>query len=63
MSGRQFVLTSVNAAHAREVVGASEMAYEIVGKPVELDEIARAIKEASKRRSTSCGYGDSSISH
>jgi DNA-binding NtrC family response regulator len=52
MDGRQFVLTSVNAARAREVVGASEMVYEIIGKPVDLDAIATAIKEASKRRST-----------
>lgn len=51
MEGRQFVLTSVNVGRAREVVGSSEMVYEIVGKPVDLDEIVAAIKEASKRRS------------
>jgi DNA-binding NtrC family response regulator len=55
MEGRQFVLTSVNAARAREVVGSSEMVYEIIGKPVDLDLIATAIKEASKRRPTPRG--------
>ena len=57
MEGRQFVLTSVNATHAREVVGPSEMVYEIVGKPLDLDLIASAIKEASKRRATPRGKG------
>ncbi len=57
MEGRQFVLTSVNAAHAREVVGPSEMVYEIVGKPLDLDLIATAIKEASRRRATPRGKG------
>jgi DNA-binding NtrC family response regulator len=55
MDGRQFVLTSVNAARAREVVGSSEMVYEIIGKPVDLDAIATAIREASKRRPTPRG--------
>jgi DNA-binding NarL/FixJ family response regulator len=50
MEGRQFVLTSVNEPRAREAVGSSEMVYEIVGKPVDLDQIVVAIKEASKRR-------------
>jgi DNA-binding NarL/FixJ family response regulator len=57
MNGRQFVLTSVNAARAREVVGSSEMVYEIVGKPLDLDVIAAAIKEASKRRASPRGAG------
>lgn len=57
MNGRQFVLTSVNAARAGEVVGSSEMVYEIVGKPLDLDAIATAIKEASKRRAAPRGTG------
>ena len=51
MKGRQFVLTSVNADRAREVMGKSAMVHEIVGKPLDLDEVLRAIKEASKTRS------------
>jgi DNA-binding NarL/FixJ family response regulator len=60
MEGRQFVITSVNAARAREVVGSSDMVYEIIGKPVDLDAIASAIKEASKRRPTPRGAAPTS---
>jgi hypothetical protein len=52
LKGRPFVLTSVNAARAREVVGNDEMVYEIVGRPLDLDAIARAVKEASRARPT-----------
>ena len=55
LRGRPFVLTSVNAARAREVVGESELVYEIVGKPVDLDNIVTAVKEASKARPTPRG--------
>ncbi len=57
MEGRQFVLTSVNVARATEVVGSSELVYEIVGRPVDLDLIATAVKEASKRRAAPRGTG------
>jgi DNA-binding NarL/FixJ family response regulator len=50
LRGRPFVLTSVNAARASEVVGRSDMVYEVVGKPVDLDKIVQAVKEASKAR-------------
>ena len=49
------VLTSVNPDRATEVVGQSEMVYEIVGKPVDLDRIVAAVKEASKARPTPRG--------
>ena len=52
LRGRPFVLTSVNAVRAREVVGSAEMVYEIVGKPLDLDEVITAVKEASKARPT-----------
>ena len=52
LRGRPFVLTSVNADRAREVVGNSEMVYEVVGKPFDLDAVVRAVKEASKARPT-----------
>jgi len=45
----------VNADHAKEVVGNSEMVYEVVGKPFDLDAILRAVKEASKARPTPRG--------
>jgi DNA-binding response OmpR family regulator len=52
LRGRRFVLTSVNASRAKEVVGRSEMVYEVVGKPLDLDEVVTAVKEASKARPT-----------
>jgi DNA-binding NtrC family response regulator len=55
LKGRPFVLTSVNPDRATEVVGQSEMVYEIVGKPVDLDRIVAAVKEASKVRPTPRG--------
>jgi hypothetical protein len=36
----------------REVVGRDEHVYEIVGKPIDLEEIVRAVKEASRARAT-----------
>ena len=50
LRGRPFVLTSVNAARAEEVVGNSEMVYEVVGKQQDLDRIVTAVKEASRAR-------------
>jgi len=55
LRGRPFVLTSVNPARATEVVGRSEMVYEVVGKPIDLDAIVTAVKEASKVRPTPRG--------
>lgn len=55
LRGRPFVLTSVNADRARDVVGNSEMVYEVVGKPFDLDAVVRAVKEASKARPTPRG--------
>jgi CheY-like chemotaxis protein len=52
MRGRPFVLTSVNPLRATETVGDSEMVYEIVGKPLDLDRIVTAVKEASRVRPT-----------
>src|SRR5918996_6569682 len=52
LRGRPFVLTSVNAARAIEVVGQSEMVYEVIGKPLDLDQVIMAVKEASKARPT-----------
>ena len=57
LHGRPFVLTSVNAGRAKDVVGRSEMVYEIVGKPFDLDQVVMAVKEASKSRLIGRGKG------
>ena len=50
MRGRQFVLTSANARQVQNLAGNTQAVYEIVGKPLDLDQIVRAVKEAGKSR-------------
>jgi DNA-binding NtrC family response regulator len=50
MRGRQFVLTSTNARHVTALAGREHHIYEVIGKPFDLDEIVRAVKEASRAR-------------
>jgi hypothetical protein len=46
MPGRRFILTSTNAAAARELSGASDL-YEILGKPFDIDAIVNAVRRAA----------------
>jgi CheY-like chemotaxis protein len=48
----RFVLTSVNPTHLEQLVGRDERVYEVVGRPVDLDQIVTAVKEALKARPT-----------
>ena len=50
MRGRTFVLTSLNARRASDVVGRAEMVYEIIGKDEDLGKIVTAVKEALHKR-------------
>lgn len=52
LAGRQFVLITTNPTRVRDVVGTAENIFEIIGKPFDLDQIVKAIKEASRARST-----------
>ena len=52
LDGCQFVLTSTNPSRAHELAKTSEEVYEVVGKPYDLDQITRAVKEASRARPT-----------
>lgn len=52
MRGRQFVVTSVNVQQLEKVAGNAPHVYEIVGKPLDLDAIVRAVKEAARYRPT-----------
>jgi CheY-like chemotaxis protein len=48
--GREFVLTSVNVNRLREIAGRNEFIYEVAGEPTDLEQIVRAVKEASRSR-------------
>ena len=50
--GRQFVLTTVNARYAEDVIRGDESVYEIVGEERDIAEVVRAVKEASRSRPT-----------
>jgi DNA-binding NarL/FixJ family response regulator len=50
LQGRRFVVTSTNAARAKEIIGAAEHVYEIIGKPYDLDVIVRAVANAARGR-------------
>jgi DNA-binding response OmpR family regulator len=46
----QFVLTTTNAREVAKIAGAEQHLHEIVGKPYDLGEVARAVKEAVRAR-------------
>jgi len=46
MQGRRFIITSANAAAARELSGASADVYEVLGKPYDIDEIVKVVARA-----------------
>jgi DNA-binding NtrC family response regulator len=50
--GLRYVLTSTNAAHVQRLSDRDERIYEVVDKPVDLDRIVTAVKEAAKARNT-----------
>lgn len=50
MRKRRIVITSTNARHVEQLAGKDERVYEVVGRPLDLDEIVRAVKEASHSR-------------
>jgi CheY-like chemotaxis protein len=52
MRNRKVVITSINARHVETLIGPSEHVYEVVGKPLDLDQIVRAVKEAAYSRAT-----------
>jgi hypothetical protein len=50
--GRHFVLTTVNPARLRQIVGTDETVYEVLGEEADIANVVRAVKEASRARPT-----------
>ena len=50
MRHRPIVLTSTNPQHVEKLAGHQRRIYEIVGKPLDLEQIVRAVKEAARSR-------------
>jgi DNA-binding response OmpR family regulator len=50
--GVYFVLTTTNAAQVAKVAGPEQHLHEIVGRPLDLEEVVRAVRESSRRRPT-----------
>ncbi len=53
MKGRKIVLTSANTKHVSGLAGRDTTIYEIVGKPLDLDRLVHAVKEAARERPSS----------
>jgi DNA-binding NtrC family response regulator len=48
--GVNFVLTTTNVARVEEIARPEQRVFEIVGKPYDLEQIVRAVKEAANER-------------
>jgi DNA-binding response OmpR family regulator len=48
--GIYFVVTSTNAGHVEKLAGRDLHVHEIVGKPYDLGQLVRAVKDAARRR-------------
>ena len=46
-----FVVTTTNRAQVEKLAGRERHVYEIVGKPYDLEQLTRAVKEAARQRS------------
>ena len=52
MRGKPVVLTSSNPRQVEKLAGRHERVYEVVGKPLDMNRIVRAVKEAARARPT-----------
>jgi DNA-binding response OmpR family regulator len=48
--GRHFVITTVNISQVQRIVGKESVVYEVVGEASDIQQVVRAVKEASKAR-------------
>ena len=53
MQGRKVILTSINTKHVERLAGRDTKIYEIVGKPLDLNRLTHAVKEALRERPSS----------
>ena len=49
--GRHFVLTTVNVSQVQRIVGKESAVYEVVGEASDMQQVVRAVKEATRARS------------
>ena len=50
MDHRPTIITSINPKHVERLAGRHETIYEIVGKPLDLNRLVHAVKEACRQR-------------
>jgi CheY-like chemotaxis protein len=50
MRGRFFVITTTNARHVEHLAGRDQQVFEVVGKPLDLDAIVAATRQALNAR-------------
>ena len=48
--GRHFVLTTVNISQVQRIVGKESVVYEVVGEASDMQQVVRAVKEATRAR-------------
>ena len=48
--GRHFVLTTVNISQVQRIVGKESVVYEVVGEASDIQQVVRAVKEATRAR-------------
>jgi len=48
--GRHFVLTTVNISQVQRIVGKEAVVYEVVGQASDIQQVVRAVKEATRAR-------------
>ena len=49
--GRHFVITTVNISQVQRIVGREAVVHEVVGEASDMQQVVRAVKEASRARS------------